>query len=33
MILIANTLGIAYEQAFVLKNSRKIQIKNTEVKK
>ena len=30
MILIADTLGIAYEQAFVLKDGRKIQIGNTE---
>ena len=28
MILIADTLGIAYEQAFVLKDGRKIQIRS-----
>jgi len=31
MILIADTLGVAYEQAFVLKGGKKIQIGNTEV--
>ena len=30
MILIADTLGIVYEQTFVLKDGRKIQIGNTE---
>lgn len=30
MILIADTLGIVYEQTFVLKGGRKIQIGNTE---
>ena len=31
MILIADTLGIAYEQVFVLKGGRKIQIRSMEV--
>lgn len=30
MVLIADTLGVEYEQAFVLKGGRKIQIGNTE---
>lgn len=31
MLLIADTLGVDYEQAFVLKNGKKIQVGSTEV--
>lgn len=31
MVQIAETLGVTYEQAFVLKGGKKIQIGNTEV--